>query len=187
MDMTRHYNDYSSANDCRIWWLNLPTDNMPSSFSLDPRTAIVIATLMMLLNGGMLGMMHRELAEDVRPSAMNWGVGTLLQAVAAVLLSVQNSPPASFVIPLANAAVLLSLFSYLRSVCLFFNQALSSLFLWIVIATIAGVYWFTAFVRTSVPDWSSCLWRWQFYCLPVRAVCKLFHKSRRRLVARYWP
>lgn len=25
---------------------------MPSSFSLDPRTAIVIATLMMLLNGG---------------------------------------------------------------------------------------------------------------------------------------
>ncbi len=117
---------------------------MPSSFSLDPRTAIVIATLMMLLNGGVLGMMHRELAEDVRPSAMNWGVGTLLQAVAAVLLSVQNSLPASFVIPLANAAVLFGLFSYLRSVCLFCNQALSSVFLWIVIATIAGVYWFTA-------------------------------------------
>ena len=59
---------------------------MPGSFSLDPKTAILIATLMMLLNGGVLGLMHRELAEDVRPSALNWRLGTLLQAFACVLL-----------------------------------------------------------------------------------------------------
>ena len=24
MDTTHHYNDYSSAADCRTWWLNSP-------------------------------------------------------------------------------------------------------------------------------------------------------------------
>lgn len=99
---------------------------------------------MMLLNGGVLGMMHRELAEDVRPSALNWRIGTLLQAAAAVLLALQDALPASFVIPLANAAIMFGIFCYLRSVCLFCNQALPSVFLWIVCVAIAVVYWFTA-------------------------------------------
>ena len=27
MDMTRHYNDYSSAADGRTWWLNSPANS----------------------------------------------------------------------------------------------------------------------------------------------------------------
>ncbi|MGH8108881.1 MAG: GGDEF domain-containing protein [Arenimonas sp.] len=118
------------------------TEKMLSTFSLDPRTAILLATLMMLLNGGVLGLMHRELAEDVRPSAMNWRVGTLLQATACVLLAVQNALPLGFVLPLANAALLLGLLAYLRAVCLFSNQRLSTAFLWPVIIAVFSVYWF---------------------------------------------
>jgi diguanylate cyclase (GGDEF)-like protein len=116
---------------------------MLSSFSLDPRTAILIATLMMLLNGGVLGLMHKELAEDVRPSAFNWRVGTLLQAGACVLLAVQNLLPLGFVLPLANGFLLLGLLAYLRAVCLFSGQPVSRLFLLLVLATITCVYWFT--------------------------------------------
>jgi len=118
-------------------------ENMPSSFSLDPRTAILIATLMMLLNGGVLGLMHKELAEDVRQSALNWRVGTLLQAGACVLLAVQNALPLGFVLPLANAFLLLGLFANLRAVSLFCGQRLSMLFLLPVVVAVAAVYWFT--------------------------------------------
>jgi len=30
MAMTHHYSSYSSAVDCRTWWLNSPTDHAPS-------------------------------------------------------------------------------------------------------------------------------------------------------------
>ncbi len=116
---------------------------MPISFSLDPRTAIVIAILMMLLNGGVLGVMHKELAQDVRQSALNWRVGTLLQAGGSVLLAMQNMLNPGFVLPLANALLLFGLFTYLRAVCLFCKQKISLLFLLPVILGVAAVYWFT--------------------------------------------
>jgi len=102
-----------------------------------------MATIMMLLNGGVLGLMHKELAEDVRPSAYSWRVGTLLQAAAAVLLALQNSLPSGLVLPLANACVSLGLFAYLRSVCLFCGRRLSPVFLLPVIFVPLSVYWFT--------------------------------------------
>lgn len=116
---------------------------MSSALVLDPRTAILIATLMMLLNGGVLGFMHRELAEDVRSSAMNWRIGTLLQASACVLLAIQNFLPPGLVLPLANACLLFGLYANLRSVCLFCNQRLSAMFLLPVIVATLSVYWFT--------------------------------------------
>ncbi|MGH8049263.1 MAG: GGDEF domain-containing protein [Arenimonas sp.] len=117
---------------------------MLSSFSLDPRTAILIATLMMLLNGGVLGLMHKELAEDVRPSAFNWRVGTLLQAGACVLLAVQNSLSLAFVLPLANGFLLLGLLAYLKAICQFSGQQVPRIFLFLALIAIACVYWFTA-------------------------------------------
>jgi len=117
---------------------------MSSTLSLDPRTAILIATLMMLLNGGVLGVMHKELAEDVRPSAFSWRVGTLLQAAACVLLAVQDMLPPGFILPLANATVLFGLFAYLRAVCQFTGQPLSPVFLLPVLIATISVYWFTS-------------------------------------------
>lgn len=117
---------------------------MSGIFSLDPKTAIVIATMMMLLNGAVLGFMHRELAEDVRPSALHWRIGTLLQAAACILLAVQNALPLGFVLPIANAALLVGLLAYLRAVCLFCNQRMSMAFLWPVVIAVGCVFWFSA-------------------------------------------
>lgn len=97
----------------------------------------------MLLNGGVLGLMHKELAEDVRPSAYSWRVGTLLQAAAAVLLALQNSLPSGFFLPLAYACLSLGLLAYLRSVCQFCGRRLSPVFLLPVIFAPFSVYWFT--------------------------------------------
>ena len=36
---------------------------------MDPITAFAIATLMMMLNGAVLGLIHRDLPESLRPAA----------------------------------------------------------------------------------------------------------------------
>ncbi len=117
---------------------------MLSSLTLDPRTALLIATLMMLLNGIVLGLMHKELAEDVRPSALNWRVGTLVLAVACVLLALQGLLPKVFVLPLANGCLLLGLMAYLRAVSLFCGKRISLVYWLPVLITVASIYWFTA-------------------------------------------
>lgn len=57
---------------------------------MDTRTGLVIATLMTLLNGGVLGMMHKSLSPDVQPSASDWRIGTLLFAGGSILLAFQD-------------------------------------------------------------------------------------------------
>ena len=116
---------------------------MPSSISLDPRTALLIATLMMMLNGIVLGLMHKELAEDVRPSAFNWRVGTLLLAVACVLLALQGLLPRAFMLPFANGCLLLGLLAYLRAVSLFCNKRISLVYLLPILITVISIYWYT--------------------------------------------
>ncbi|MBL8525458.1 MAG: GGDEF domain-containing protein, partial [Betaproteobacteria bacterium] len=69
---------------------------------MDPVTALTIATLMMLLNGGVLGLMHKSLSPDVQPSAADWRIGTLLLAGGSVLLAFQNALPAGFILPVGN-------------------------------------------------------------------------------------
>ena len=79
---------------------------MPLLFTIEPQTVFLVATLMILLNGGVLGLMHRTLAPDVQPSAFSWRVATLLQACGCILQAVQAQLPPGFVLPLANACIL---------------------------------------------------------------------------------
>jgi diguanylate cyclase (GGDEF)-like protein len=53
---------------------------------MDLGTALLVAALMSLLNGGVLGLMHRSLIFEVRRSASDWRIGTLLFACAGLLL-----------------------------------------------------------------------------------------------------
>lgn len=109
---------------------------------MDPLTAFLIVALMMLLNGGVLGLMHRDLPAAVRPSAISWRIGTLLQACGCVLLAVQAFLPAWFVLPLGNGMVMLGIAGCWRAMRQFYGQGDS---VWLLVPPLlatAGIAWF---------------------------------------------
>ena len=117
---------------------------MPLLFTIEPQTVFLVATLMILLNGGVLGLMHRTLAPDVQPSAFSWRVATLLQACGCILQAVQAQLPPGFVLPLANAYILLGMTGYLRALRQFYGLPERWSILWPAAIGTLGVFWFAA-------------------------------------------
>jgi diguanylate cyclase (GGDEF)-like protein len=109
---------------------------------VDPLTAFLIVALMMLLNGGVLGLMHRDLPPAVRPSAISWRIGTLLQAGGCILLAVQAFLPAWFVLPLGNGMVMLGIAGCWRAMRQFYGVRDSFWLLVPVLLGTAGIAWF---------------------------------------------
>jgi diguanylate cyclase (GGDEF)-like protein len=111
---------------------------------MDTRTGLVIATLMTLLNGGVLGLMHKSLSQDVRPSASDWRIGTLLFAGGSCLLAVQDFLPMQWGLAIANGCLSAGLSLYWRATRRFTGQPDT---LWIFVpASVAtlGIFWFSA-------------------------------------------
>jgi diguanylate cyclase (GGDEF)-like protein len=116
---------------------------------MDPRTTLIVVTLMMLFNGGVLGLMHRDLSTQVQPSARDWRIGTLLAAAGCILLATQDVLPIGFVLPLGNASLLVAMALYLRAVRRFDGYADTPwIFLPAVLCTI-GVFWASAISPSS--------------------------------------
>ena len=72
---------------------------------MDTATLVAMATLILLLNGGVLGLVHRGLTLDVQPAAVDWRIGTLLIAGASILFGTVDKLPAGFIFPVANLCV----------------------------------------------------------------------------------
>jgi diguanylate cyclase (GGDEF)-like protein len=113
---------------------------------MDPVTVFIVAAAMMLLNGGVLGLVHRGLPEYLRPSAVSWRIGTLLMAGGSILLALQMHLPAAFVLPLANGFLMLGLARYWRGLRFFYGQHDTFWLLLPVVFGVAGIYWFAAVV-----------------------------------------
>jgi diguanylate cyclase (GGDEF)-like protein len=111
---------------------------------MDPATTIILVTFMMLLNGGLLGLMHSDLPESLRPSAASWRIGTLLVAAGSILLAVQRSFPAGFILPLGNLFLTLGIMGYWRALRQFDNRPDRLWMLLPPIVTVLGVWWFAA-------------------------------------------
>ncbi len=109
---------------------------------MDPLTAFLIVALMMLLNGGVLGLMHRDLPRDVRPSAISWRIATLMQAGGCILLAVQSFLPPAFVLPLANGLIMLGLAGCWRAMRQFYGQRDSAWLLLPPLLGTSGIWWF---------------------------------------------
>lgn len=154
---------------------------------MDPITAFVIATLMMLLNGAMLGLMHRDLPRILRPAAFSWRVGTLLVAGGCVLLAVQRALPPGFVLPLANAMMMLGLTGYWRALRQFDGLPDRwSMLLPLLFGTL-GVSWFVL----VMPDlgkrvlFATMTWSWIFIASAIvlfRGLARDQARSRRALL-----
>ncbi len=131
---------------------------------MDPRTALIVATLMMLLNGGVLGLMHRGMSRDVQPSAADWRIGTLLAAGGSVLLAAQDGYAPGFILPIGNGCLFLAMALYWRAVRRFDGHADAWwIFLPVVLASI-GIFWFAAVkpslearVLVATVAWAVCL------------------------------
>lgn len=127
---------------------------------MDPRTALLVASLMSLLNGGLLGLMHRSLPYEVRRSAVDWRIGTLLLAGAGLLLVANDSAGvpgagrsaepleilllAAAVLPLAYLMIFVGVCLYWRSIRRFCGEGDR---FWIFLPAVFGggvVFVFTA-------------------------------------------
>ncbi|MBL9038480.1 MAG: GGDEF domain-containing protein [Archangium sp.] len=109
---------------------------------MDPITAFVVSVLMMLLNGAVLGFMHRDLPPSLRPSATAWRFGTLLVACGCMVLAAQQLLPPILGLPLGNALLMAGLAQYWRSLRLFTGLP-GAWWLWVapVLGT-AALAWF---------------------------------------------
>ena len=74
---------------------------------MDTRTVFIICIIMMLLNGGMLGILHRGLSPTLQPAAKDWRIGTLLFAGGSMLVAIQDLAPPWLVLPLGNTMLAL--------------------------------------------------------------------------------
>jgi diguanylate cyclase (GGDEF)-like protein len=111
---------------------------------MDPRIVFAVVALMMLLNGGVLGLMHRDLPREVRPSAVDWRVGTLLVAGATLLFAAQAALPPGFILPVANLCGFIGFTLYWRAMRRFDGRPDSRwLFAPALLGTLA-IYWYAA-------------------------------------------
>ncbi len=109
---------------------------------MDATTIFVFAALLMLLNGGVLGLIHTTLSPAVQPSAADWRIGTLLAAGGSLLLAFQTPSSAGFLLPIGNGCLTAAIVLYARSVRRF-QRLPDTWALWLLVAAaVAGIYWY---------------------------------------------
>lgn len=111
---------------------------------MDPASYFVIATLMMLVNGGILGLVHRDLPDSMRASARDWRISTLLMAGGCVFFAAQGYGPPVLLVTLSNGLVLLGITGYWRALRRFYGEPDVSWLLVPSLVAVVALYWFVA-------------------------------------------
>ena len=109
---------------------------------MDAATLVLMTTLLLILNGGVLGLVHRGLTQDVQPAAMDWRIGTLLIAGATVLFIAVEKLPPGFIFPAANFCLLSGIALYWRAMRRFCGLATDWRLAIPVVAGTFGTWWF---------------------------------------------
>jgi len=112
---------------------------------MDPVTIFVVATLMMLANGWVLGLMRRDFPVTLRPSAETWRIATLMLAGSSLLYAFQYHLPLGVASPLANGLVMLGCTGYWRALRQFYGLHDPRWLLAPAVVGTLGVIWFAVF------------------------------------------
>lgn len=151
---------------------------------MDTRTGLVMATFMMLLNGGVLGLMHKSLSPDVQPSASDWRIGTLLFAAGSCLLAAQDFLPNHWNLTFANGCLSMGLALYWRATRRFRGQPDTVWLFAPAVVTTLGIHWFAAYdphfaarVYFASVGWSLCLF-WSAWTLRSTGADMALHSRR---------
>ncbi|MEO7252462.1 MAG: GGDEF domain-containing protein [Arenimonas sp.] len=97
---------------------------------LDPRTALIIAALLLLINGTVLAYMRTDLPPDLRPATWSWQQGTILQAVGFLFFALQDFLPLAIAMPTANSFLLIGLTCYWHAIRKFNHQRITWAVIW---------------------------------------------------------
>jgi diguanylate cyclase (GGDEF)-like protein len=89
---------------------------------MDHQTAFSIGASLMIANGGVLGLVHREILPQLQPSAVTWRRGTLLNACACVIFAVAPWLTPASVILLTNPLLILGTMAYWQSLRQFHHR-----------------------------------------------------------------
>lgn len=89
---------------------------------IEQQTIFVLGTLLMLANGGILGLVHREILPQLQPSARTWRRGTLLLAGACVFFATQAWIPEYLGLLIADTLLLTGITCYWYALGQFFHR-----------------------------------------------------------------
>lgn len=126
--------------------MGIPTVSLPIfafCFFMNPETAYIIGALMMLANGGVLGLVHRDLLPSLQPSAVSWRIGTLLIAGGCLTILAQFHFPGGFILGLTNSLIILGFTAYWRALRQFYGHPDRIWLLYPFLFGSASVFWFS--------------------------------------------
>lgn len=112
---------------------------------MDSTTAFIIVSVMMLANGSVLGLIHRDLPVNLQPAAFSWQIGTLLVALGCIVFAFErqiDSLPVT--VTISNGAFLLGLTAYVWALRLFYGLRRHLLDLVPAVIATFSVFWFSA-------------------------------------------
>jgi len=89
---------------------------------MDHQTAFIIGATLMIANGGVMGLVHREILPQLQPSAVTWRRGTLLNACACIIFALAPwLNPISVILP-TNILLILGTAAYWQSLRQFHHR-----------------------------------------------------------------
>lgn len=115
---------------------------------LDAETPLVVSTLMMLASGAILGVLHRDLPQSLRPAAVSWQAATLCLVAGCMTFAAQQHLPVAVTTTVGNGLILLGLTAYWHSLRQFYGYPPQG---WILLPAVAGTLGVFVFAQV-VPD-----------------------------------
>ncbi len=112
---------------------------------MDPFTALVLGTFLILVIGAFVGFVHETLPASVQPAAQSWRIANLILAAGVVILGVSKFLPESFAVVLSNALLLFGMAGFMHALKQFYQQPANYVQLYLpCLLILIALYWFTA-------------------------------------------
>jgi len=111
--------------------------------ALHPQSIYLTLSLLSLLTGGVLGLMHRGLMPDVQPAAVLWRIGTLCLAFAGVFFAFRGELPLLPSVMVGNTLAMMGTVLYAHGVRRFFGLTMPA---WPYLLVAFGVVTLAIFV-----------------------------------------
>jgi len=128
---------------------------------MDPRTALLVAFLMIMANGCVLGLVRRHLWASMQPAAARWQMGTFIVAAGCLSFMFSGQFPPALSLPLSNGLIMMGMAAYWHALRLYYGKppkkAIANL---AVLAGVASNVWFN--IAYPSPEWriyiASAVW-----------------------------